>query len=42
MNVKTIRDVAEFPAVVIAAFVVRNAGVLMGLAALAMFALNAG
>ncbi len=38
---KVVRDSAEFPALVIAAFVVRNAGVLAGLAAMALFVLAA-
>jgi hypothetical protein len=41
MTHKDVRDLAEFPALVIAAFVVRNAGVLIGLAALALVALAA-
>jgi hypothetical protein len=34
---KTVRDATEFPAVVAAAFLVRNAAVLTGLFALALF-----
>ena len=40
MTHKDVRDLAEFPAVVIAAFAVRNAGVLIVLLALAVFALG--
>lgn len=41
MTHKAIRDSAAFPAVVIAAFIVRNASVLVGLSALALVALVA-
>jgi hypothetical protein len=41
MTYKAVRDLAEFPAVVIAAFAVRNAGVLIVLSALALSALVA-
>jgi hypothetical protein len=41
MTHKDVRDLAEFPALVIAAFFVRNAGVLIGLAALVLVALAA-
>jgi hypothetical protein len=37
---RDVLDLAEFPAVVIAAFAVRNAGVLIVLATLAVFALG--
>lgn len=39
MTNKGILESAEFPALVIAAFVVRNAGVLIGLSAVAFFIL---
>jgi hypothetical protein len=39
MTHKVIRETAAFPALVIAAFVVRNASVLAGLSALAFVAL---
>ncbi len=39
MTHKAISGSVEFPALVIAAFVVRNAGVLLGLSALAFFIL---
>jgi hypothetical protein len=39
MTHKALRESAAFPALVIAAFVVRNAGVLVGLSALALAAL---
>ena len=41
MTHKDVRDLAEFPAIVIAAFAVRNAGVLIVLSALAFAALTA-
>lgn len=42
MTYKAVRDLAEFPAVVVAAFAFRNAGVLIVLLALALGALAAG
>lgn len=41
MIVRSLRDVGEFPALVIAAFFVRNIGILFALLALALFALVA-
>jgi hypothetical protein len=38
---KVIRELTEFPALVVAAFVVRNAGVLIVLSGLALVALGA-
>jgi len=42
MTYKAVREFAEFPAVVIAAFAFRNAGVLIVLSTLALGALVAG
>ncbi len=42
MTTKVVREFAAFPALVVAAFVVRNAGVLIALAALALGALTTG
>jgi hypothetical protein len=42
MTRKAIRDSGEFPALVAAAFVVRNAGVLIGLSAVALVLLTTG
>jgi hypothetical protein len=39
MTRKDVRDFAEFPALVIAAFFVRNAAVLVGLSAVTLFAM---
>lgn len=41
MTEKPIRDFAEFPALVVAAFFVRNAGVLLALSTLALVSLGA-
>ena len=40
MTHRAVRDLAEFPVVVIAAFAIRNAGVLLLLSALALVALG--
>ena len=42
MTPKVVRESAAFPALVIAAFIVRNASVLIGLSALALAALASG
>lgn len=42
MTCRNVRDAAEFPALVIAAFFVRNSGILFALMALALFAMAAG
>lgn len=41
MTQKAIRESAEFPALVVAAFFVRNAGVLLALSTLALVILSA-
>lgn len=41
MMIRGLRDAGEFPALVVAAFFVRNTGLLFGLLAFALFALSA-
>lgn len=41
MIIRSLRDAGEFPALVIAAFLVRNAGILIALTTLALFTLVA-
>lgn len=41
MIIKGLRDAGEFPVLVIAAFFVRNTGLLFGLVTFALFALSA-
>ncbi|MGD9925002.1 MAG: hypothetical protein AB7V13_26695 [Pseudorhodoplanes sp.] len=42
MIVRSLRDASEFPALVVAAFFVRNTGILFALITIALFALAAG